>query len=82
MICQKSDQWAYLATKDKSGKFPESVSSSGVYSCVDTLKIQKCNEERRKYFRKMGFTNDRFYDLMETNNGDMIYRNCLSDLRR
>lgn len=82
IICEKASQWSYLAIKDKSGKFPESVSTSGVYSCVDTLKVQTCNEERRKYFAEHEPTGDKYNDLMTSNRGDRIYDSCMSDMKR
>jgi len=82
IICEKSSQWAYLAIKDKSGKFPESVSTSGVYSCVDTLKVRNCNDERLKFYEKFPPTGDKYNDLQNQYRADKIYNDCLSDMKR
>jgi hypothetical protein len=82
LICEKSSQWAYLAIMDKSGKFPESVSTSGVYSCVDTLKVDTCNDQRNKYLKENPWTKDRYTDLQISTQARKIYDQCKSDLKR
>jgi len=74
-ICEKSSQWAYLAITSKSGKFPESVSTSGVFSCIDLLKTQTCIEERQKYVTEA-------IDLLTEEEKKEIFANCEKDKKK